>query len=38
MPIKPENAKLYPKNWKSIRIEVLARAWNCCERGENAAP
>ena len=35
MPIKPENLKLYPKNWKAIRIEVLKRARYRCEcRGE----
>lgn len=26
MPIKPENKKLYPKNWKAIRAEILERA------------
>jgi len=32
MPIKPENRKRYPKNWKSeIRPEVLERAGHCCE-------
>lgn len=31
MPIKPENKKLYPKNWKEIREEILKRANNCCE-------
>ncbi len=30
MPIKPENAKRYPKNWKDIRASVLIRAqWKC---------
>jgi len=31
MPIKPENKKRYPKNWKQIREEVLERANHCCE-------
>lgn len=31
MPIKPENKKLYPKNWKEIREKILKRANNCCE-------
>lgn len=31
MPIKPENKKRYPKNWKEIRQKVLERACNCCE-------
>ena len=31
MPIKPENKKLYPKNWKEIRQNILQRANNCCE-------
>lgn len=31
MPIKPENKNLYPKNWKEIRLKILARANNCCE-------
>lgn len=31
MPIKPENKKLYPKNWKEIRQKILKRANNCCE-------
>lgn len=31
MPIKPENKKLYPANWKEIREEILKRANNCCE-------
>jgi 5-methylcytosine-specific restriction endonuclease McrA len=31
MPIKPENRKLYPKNWKAIRAEVLERAEHKCE-------
>ena len=35
MPIKPENLPLYPKNWKKIRYEILARADYRCEcRGE----
>ena len=31
MPIKPENKKLYPKNWKEIRENILKRASNRCE-------
>lgn len=32
MPIKPENAALYPANWKTeIRPAILTRAHNCCE-------
>lgn len=31
MPIKPENKKLYPKNWKEIRKQILLRAQNKCE-------
>ena len=31
MPIKAENKKLYPKNWKRIREEVLERAGMRCE-------
>lgn len=31
MPIKPENKKRYPKNWKEIRAAILERAHNCCE-------
>lgn len=31
MPIKPENKKLYPKNWKEIRAKILERADNKCE-------
>ena len=31
MPIKPENKKLYPRNWKEIRENILKRANNCCE-------
>ena len=31
MPIKPENAKRYPANWKEIRYEVLVRAKHRCE-------
>lgn len=31
MPIKPENKKLYPKNWKDIRAQILKRADNKCE-------
>lgn len=31
MPIKPENKKRYPENWKQIRKDILARAGNKCE-------
>lgn len=31
MPIRPENRKRYPKNWKEIRSQTLERANNCCE-------
>lgn len=31
MPIKLENKKLYPRNWKEIRESILKRANNCCE-------
>ena len=31
MPIKEENKKLYPKNWKEIRERILERANNRCE-------
>lgn len=31
MPIKPENRKRYPKNWKQIRKQILERADNRCE-------
>ena len=31
MPIKPENRKRYPANWKQIREEILKRADNKCE-------
>ena len=31
MPIRPENKKRYPKNWKEIRQQILERANNCCE-------
>ncbi|MCD8025072.1 MAG: hypothetical protein LUE64_06010 [Candidatus Gastranaerophilales bacterium] len=31
MPIKKENKKLYPKNWKEIRQNILKRAGNKCE-------
>jgi len=31
MPIKPENRKRYPKNWKEIRVDILKRANNRCE-------
>lgn len=31
MPIKPENKKLYPKNWKRIREKILERAGVRCD-------
>lgn len=31
MPIRAENRKRYPKNWKQIRETVLERAGHCCE-------
>lgn len=31
MPIKPENKKLYPKDWPDIRKRILERAKNRCE-------
>ena len=31
MPIRPENRSRYPKNWKQIRADILARADNRCE-------
>lgn len=31
MPIRPENRKRYPKNWKEIRGQILERAQNKCE-------
>ncbi len=31
MPIKPENAARYPKDWPEVRARILARAGNCCE-------
>lgn len=31
MPIKPENKKRYPANWKAIRADILCRADNKCE-------
>ena len=37
MPIKPENQKRYPKDWKAIRERILERANNCCE-GSPAYP
>jgi len=32
MPISKENKKLYPKNWKKIRAEILKRAGDQCEK------
>jgi len=31
MPIKPENKKLYPKDWKAISLRIRERAGNRCE-------
>lgn len=31
MPIKPENLKRYPPDWKAIRESILERAGNRCE-------
>ncbi len=31
MPIKAENKHRYPRNWKQIRAEILARAGHRCE-------
>lgn len=31
MPIKPENAHRYPKDWPQIRARILERAGNSCE-------
>ena len=31
MPIKPENRKRYPENWREIRGLILERAQNKCE-------
>lgn len=30
MPIKPEDKRLYPKNWKEIRRDILNRSGNRC--------
>ena len=46
MPIRPENRKRYPKNWKQIRSAILMRANYMCEgspafpdcRAENGKP
>jgi hypothetical protein len=32
MPIRPENKARYPADWQQIRMRILARAGNCCER------
>lgn len=37
MPIKPENAKRYPADWKHIVEQVRNRSGNCCE-GSPAFP
>ena len=31
MPIKPENKKLYPNNWKQISLAIRERAQGKCE-------
>jgi hypothetical protein len=31
MPIKPENAHRYPKDWRQIRARILERAGDRCE-------
>ena len=31
MPIKPENQRRYPPNWRDIRAAILARAGDGCE-------
>ena len=31
MPIRPENAGRYPKDWPAIRQRILERAGNACE-------
>lgn len=31
MPIRPENRRRYPANWKDIRASILARAQHRCE-------
>jgi 5-methylcytosine-specific restriction endonuclease McrA len=31
MPIAKANRSRYPRNWKAIRAQVLARAGSCCE-------
>jgi len=31
MPIKPENAKRYPRDWTQVRARILARAGGRCE-------
>ena len=38
MPIKKENRKLYPKNWKQIRARILERAKDTCEWSGCLAP
>ena len=32
MPIKPENRHRYPPDWRAIRLAILDRAENRCER------
>ncbi|RIK92464.1 MAG: hypothetical protein DCC73_11820 [Proteobacteria bacterium] len=31
MPIRPENRRRYPQNWKSISYKIMQRAGNRCE-------
>lgn len=31
MPIKPENRKRYPANWREVRDRIIERAKNACE-------
>lgn len=31
MPIKPENKKLYPKNWPEVRARIRKRSGGKCE-------
>ncbi|MCD0160312.1 hypothetical protein IHN63_03225 [Deinococcus sp. 6YEL10] len=31
MPIRPENRKLYPSNWKDLAASIRERAGNACE-------
>lgn len=46
MPIKPENRRRYPRDWRDIRDRIITRANNACEgspkfpncRAPNAKP